>query len=138
MIFLPPPATARDLTPGQLHKVPDRPGTHTYYVAGDDGTVGSLVHNARVCNIAQFDVPRTSGIYVLRFGKRVYVGQSVNMHARIHQHLSAGGRFAGQTPLGIHTVRVPLGWLNAAEGRVIKGLGGIGNKRVLNLINAPR
>lgn len=112
--------------------------THTYYIASDDGTVGSLVHNARACNISQFDVPRASGIYVLRFNNRVYVGQSVNMHARIHQHLSAAGRFAGQTPSSIHTVRVPLGRLNWAEGRVIQSLGGIGSPRLLNRINAPR
>ena len=112
--------------------------THTYYIASDDGTVGSLVHNARACNISQFDVPRASGIYVLRFNNRAYVGQSVNMHARIHQHLSAAGRFAGQTPSSIHTVRVPLGRLNWAEGRVIQSLGGIGSPRLLNRINAPR
>ena len=113
--------------------------THTYYIASPDGNLDTLVHNAgRACSIAAHNVPRGSGIYIMRFpGGKFYVGQSRNMHARIHQHLGNSGRFTGQTPVSIRTVSLS-GALDAAEARVIRGMGGIGHPRLLNIRRAPR
>ena len=85
-------------------------GTHTYFVAvGDDEY---LVHNS-ACSIAMHGVPRKPGVYriVMKDG-REYVGRSLDMHSRVHRHLTSSKSAIKRTGYtandiaAIHTRRV--------------------------------
>ncbi|MBW0254839.1 DNRLRE domain-containing protein [Cellulomonas sp. PS-H5] len=95
---------------------------HTFFVQGPNSNESVLVHNARSCGIAKFDVPKKSGIYILHYsdGRAPYVGRSVNMHRRVHRHAATSR--GGFTRVEVRRVRAP--WLPVAELAQWRRLGG--------------
>lgn len=75
-------------------------------------------------------------MYVLHSenGKK-FVGMSVNMHRRIHQH-AASGKLAGATSVTTRRIR-PFS-LRQAEQITINGYGGVRGGALTNVINATR
>lgn len=66
---------------------------HTYTVVDDDTPL--IVHNWTLPHFAR-GAPRSRGVYAIHYSdSSVYVGRSVNIHRRLHQHMNYSGRLNG-------------------------------------------